>query len=321
MSKIKKISVKNISLYFKLLIPLMAYYYIFYRISSDIGILKNGISFRWETIDSIYLLIIFILMLLNWFLESIKWKLLLKKVEEISIIKSVKSVLCGLTLAIFTPYRVGEFVGRPLLLLPKNRISSMMANFVGSLAQSAVTIGMGLCGLLILSSNESLKIAFSYGQILLSAMVTLISFIITICIYFYPNIFILITKKVKFLIRWNEKIAFLNFYTFFHLIKVLLLSIGRYFIFFSQYYILLHIFDININILEAFAAISLSYLFLFSIPGIPIAEPGIRGSLALFFIGPYSDNSLAIIAASTGLWILNLAIPSIAGSVFILKNK
>ncbi|NJO91633.1 MAG: hypothetical protein HC831_23710 [Chloroflexia bacterium] len=99
------------------------------------------------------------------------------------------------------------------------------------------------------------------------------------------------------------------------------IGFSRYLIFFTQYYLLLLIFDIKINIVDAFTSISLSYVFLFSIPGIPIADIGIRGSLALFFLGIYSENEIGIIAASSALWAINLAIPAILGSIFLIQHK
>jgi hypothetical protein len=110
-----------------------------------------------------------------------------------------------------------------------------------------------------------------------------------------------------------KKIEFLDQYSLNKLIKVLIFSQLRYIVFFSQYFFLLKVFNVNISLENAFSAVSLSYLFLFSIPGIALAEPGIRGSLALFFIGFFSDNDFGILSASLTLWILNLAIPSLIG--------
>ena len=65
------------------------------------------------------------------------------------------------------------------------------------------------------------------------------------------------------------------------------------------------------------------------IPTIAITELGIRGSVALFLIGIYFGNpldmpdhiNLGIVAASTALWIINLALPALTGTIFVFNLK
>ena len=59
----------------------------------------------------LYLLLMFLLMLLNWSLESSKWKFLMSGVEEMNFISALKGVLSGLAIGFATPNRVGEFAG------------------------------------------------------------------------------------------------------------------------------------------------------------------------------------------------------------------
>ena len=63
-------------------------------------------------------------------------------------------MLFGLTSSIFTPYRLGEYLGRPLFISEQNRVSSVFALFIGSLAQSMVTIGMAVTGLFLFESKR-----------------------------------------------------------------------------------------------------------------------------------------------------------------------
>jgi hypothetical protein len=262
-----------------------------------------------------------ILMIINWLIESFKWKLLVKYFEKISFIVAVKSVLFGLTSAIFTPYRLGEYLGRPLMISEDNRFKAISAIFIGSLAQNLVTLAMGATGLSALCFLYPSKLAFTNFKILIIIVSIFISFAVILATYFNWGLIISKIEKSRIYSRWFEKIIFIKNYTKPELYIVLIQSQLRYIVFFCQFYILLMIFDVQIGILEAFSAISLSYLFLFSIPGIPIAEPGIRGSLAIFFIGIFSDNHVGILASTISLWIINLAIPSSIGGLLILKVK
>ncbi len=308
----------------KILVVLAAFTFIFYRLSVNFEISQNLILFaRWSNQKTILLISCILMMIINWSTESVKWKLLLKKIEKISIYKSLKSVLIGLTYAIFTPYRLGEYAGRPTLIKKENKFSAILAMFVGSISQSITTIGFGLIGMLINENlNKTIYIS-NINRLTIITTIIILAYFAFVYFYFNPSLIIRFIDKSGKLYSWKNKIHFLSQYKTQELLIVLIYSHFRYLVFFFQYYILLYIFDVHIGLIQAFSAISLGYLFLFSIPGIPIAEIGIRGSLALYFIGSYTSNEIAIILASTSLWIINLALPSVIGSVFlmILKDK
>ena len=57
------------------------------------------------------------------------------------------------------------------------------------------------------------------------------------------------------------------------------------------------------------------------LPTIAIAEIGIRGEAALFFLAPLSTNYLGIVSSTFMLWFINLIIPSLIGCLFVYKMK
>jgi len=57
------------------------------------------------------------------------------------------------------------------------------------------------------------------------------------------------------------------------------------------------------------------------IPTFAIAELGLRGKVSLKLIGLFSTNSLGISIATATIWIINLVLPAIAGSLLILSIK
>ena len=311
----------SLSLVFKLLITAGAYGYIYYHIDSSLSESESfSLISPWTQKKTTALTITFILMIFNWLMESIKWKNLLHSVENISITQSIKSVLVGITCSIFTPYRIGEYFGRPILITKEKRSEAIVANFIGSLSQNIVTFGLGILGITQLIINHSEQTLPINSRIIVLVALFGLSLLLLI-FYFSPKLLIRLIKIVPSSGKLVKKLEFVKKYTKRELLNILLLSFIRYVVFFSQYYLLLLLFDIDIRLIDAFSAISLSYVFLFSIPGIPIVDIGIRGSLALFFLGMYSANDIAIISASSTLWIINLAIPSIAGSYFLIKNK
>jgi Uncharacterised protein family (UPF0104). len=62
------------------------------------------------------------LMPVNWALETYKWYVLVNKFQPISFAKSFESVLSGLSFAMNTPNRIGEYGGRILYLQPAFRL-------------------------------------------------------------------------------------------------------------------------------------------------------------------------------------------------------
>jgi hypothetical protein len=47
-------------------------------------------------------------------------------------------------------------------------------------------------------------------------------------------------------------------------------------------------------------------------------ELGLRWEYSIVLFGLYSTNTLGIYASATGIWLVNLVLPALAGSLFIL---
>ncbi|MBK8547119.1 MAG: flippase-like domain-containing protein [Saprospiraceae bacterium] len=84
-----------------------------------------------------------LIMPLNWFLEALKWKSVLKPIVRLSLYESFKSIMSGVFIGIFTPARIGEYAGR-LINLPENaRIPSLGATFYNSIVQNGIHVVLG----------------------------------------------------------------------------------------------------------------------------------------------------------------------------------
>lgn len=318
---LKKLKSKlSVSWLLKIVVTIAAYFYIYYRIK-DAVLEKSFLtfsSFNSKQIGFVFLALIMVFP--NWFLESVKWKKLIERIHRLSLTLAIKSIFIGITCAIFTPYRIGEYFGRPTILPKEKKAKSILANIIGSISQSIVTYSLGIIGTILFVRSSKSEQFFSSNQTVILLFLLLILFLL-LFFYFNSSPLLYILKKTTFFNKYWEKYKFITQFSKKDLLIILLLSASRYLIFFSQYYLLLLTFDVKTSLVEAFTAISLSYIFLFSIPGIPIADIGIRGSLALFFLGFYSLNQIGIVAASSTLWAINLAIPALLGSVFLMQYK
>ncbi len=306
----------------KVSIVLSTYAYIAYKIynSKEIPQFLLG-NFVFNRIKVSIIIIVFFLMIVNWLLEAVKWKILVKKIIKINVAQSLYSVIAGISVGIFTPNRLGEFVGRPYFLDKSKMVSGFFAAVVGSLSQSFITILIGILSinLYLLGNQDMLSISKTYIYLILTFSVLLIIF--TGYAYFNPVFLVKLKRKFGVFKKREEELHFLASYKLKELLNILFFSFSRYLVFFMQFYLLLVFFNIEISGYNAFIAIGLIYLFLLVIPGFALSEIGVRGSLAIFFLGMFSNDYSAILLATISLWIINLALPAIWGTFIVMYGK
>ncbi|OFX61865.1 MAG: hypothetical protein A2046_07605 [Bacteroidetes bacterium GWA2_30_7] len=311
---------KNLYLIIKIVIFIASIYFIYYKLSDFKELWAEFLNFNFTIFSITFLLATLILMFFNWLFESYKWKLLINKIQDVNILTSYKAVLSGITAALLTPNRTGEFAGRILFLKPENRAKGSIATFIGSIAQVVITIINGLIGLFVifrfhsLTQFERFSSTLYYSVLIIILLVTLI---------FYINIGKLsrMLSKVGFLKKYSHLYLICDDFSFSELSKLLLLSTLRYIIFVIQFYLLFLLFNVNLNLYETYVIVASTYFVMFLIPSFTLAEIGIRGSIIIFFGALFSNQLAGILSASTLLWIINLAIPSVIGSLTILNKK
>ena len=280
----------------------------------------------------LFLIPLFLLMLLNWGIEAVKWEILVSKFEKIKIWESFNAILAGTTISSVFPNRAGEFIGRVFILKTENRIKGSLVTFIGNISQLLTTIIFGLAAFFLFSllfvSEFKNAGFFTYSAILL-----LIFAIIFAMLYFYFNISALqkISKRI-FKTKWKKLSNYLEVFGEYNsgeLRKILFLSLIRYLVFSFQFYLCFVLFGINLNIFEGLLIIAFIYLLITAIPTVALSEIGVRGSVSLFVFSLYfaargkniDDYKIAIVAASALIWIINLIIPAIFGSFIIMKYK
>lgn len=265
-------------------------------------------------------IIVFILMFINWSVEAIRWNSLLRKVEYVSFIDALKATFSGITFALFTPNRVGEYAGRVLFINTVSRWRILIVTTIGIYAQLLSTIFFGTLGLayvMLVSGVLSSTFYVEWTVIIL----LIISAILLFILYFNISLIENLLERFSFLSKAKLYLKVLLHYSSKELFNVLSLSMLRYMVFTLQYLLLLKIFNIQIPLMEGIALIATIFLVQTIIPSIAIAEVGIRGNVALFFLTPYSGNQLGIVSAAWGLWLINLVIPAVIGMILILISR
>ena len=318
--KVQKKIRKILIVLLKILITLLSFLYIFYKLK-QYNVIEFHFSFN-DFKNYFIFFIVILLMPLNWFIESIKWKFLVRNIEKIEIKTSFKAVFSGITFAIFTPNRIGELAGRIFVLKKENRIKAIFATAAGSLSQQMITLFIGFIGgLLFLYFYRERLINIEDRQLYYIKIVSIILVIIGFLLLFNLKRLSSMLNRMKLSQKMIDAINVLASYSSMELFRVLLFSLLRYIVFLFQFFLLLSFFNIDIALFEAFICIALTYFVSSVIPTFTLTEIGIRGSAALFFLGLFSDNAVGILSATALLWIINLAIPAIIGSLFFGRTR
>ena len=271
-----------------------------------------------------YFWIVFFLMFINWGLEARKWQLLLAPLEKFSFFKAFKSVLSGCSVTMLTPNRIGEYGGRIVYVQEEHRLGAIPLTILGSISQLSVTVIMGTVGLFVFRYAQAdaalFKILPAFAANILM-YISVISSVVLVSVYLRVSIIISLISRLSFLKKFNKYLQLLNSFNRKQLLRILFLSFLRYMVFILQYLLLLKVMHVDISIFVCFWLLSIFYLVMAMAPTIGFTELPVRAAASVELLQLYSSNIIGIQAASLGIWLINLAIPAIAGSLLIFGIK
>lgn len=275
---------------------------------------KIGMSFdfllnqEWHSARFLWLIPIFGLMLLNWTFEAFKWKELISPFYSMSFSNAFRSIWAGVSTALSTPNRLGDFIGKLSYLPQEYRKKGLVSSFYGSYSQWLITLMMGWIGWLFFG-DQIIGIAGN------KLGVSILGFVI---ILFFVILF-LSDSSVK-LVPEKWKQYFMNGPGKLTKFKIILLSFMRYLAFATQFYLLIRFLGLELGYSTVFLKVTLFYLITSFVPATFWGEIGIKESVAVWVFSGLIYNSLLIIAVTILLWLINLVIPALAGYYFLLKT-
>jgi hypothetical protein len=268
-----------------------------------------------------WMVIVFVFV--NWGMEARKWQLLMSPVQPISFITAFKSVLCGVTVSLNTPNRIGEYGGRILFVHEGNRIKAITLSIAGGMAQLIITMLMGCLGLTYLlftmdATGNLMGISVFWIRIFLSG--SIFGTLVFIFFFFRLNWLVRLLEKLPYADRFSKYINVLEAFDAKILLRLLSISFFRYVVFVLQYIFMLQLLQVEQNVWSGFWIITVMFWILAIIPSFAIADLGIRGTVAKTLFS-YSSNTIGILTATFGIWFVNLFIPALIGSLLILGIK
>ena len=178
-----------------------------------------------------------------------------------------------------------------------------------------------MIGISLLLNNrlflEITRSSIGWFVILLSGIISVLS----VFIYLRINRVIPLIEHWKMLNKYIESLKILDKLDARLKWSTLGWAFLKYIVYTSQFYLLLIYFGIEIPWYICYPAIMTIYVLLNYVPVIAVGEAGVRGSVTLLIIGQFSDANLSILAASFGLWVINIVIPAIIGGFIMPKVK
>ncbi|MBN1997100.1 flippase-like domain-containing protein [candidate division KSB1 bacterium] len=302
---------KIILLCLKIFLAVLVLAALVHKISAD-KIFSALHEARWA-----YIGVAFLLVFINFFIQYKKWYLLvvLEK-PEVSTKEVMSSLLAGITLGFVTPGRVGEF-GRSFFIKKSRWTILLGLTLIDKVLVSLTIYFFGTFGLLFFST-----ILFDSHQTILLGLITALFFIMCIYLLFHPRVLRNLLQKINIKVKKYPKIqqfltglAVIDRKTIYQLLS---LNVLYYFVFITQFYLLVLTF-FRISLLNGFLAL-FSTMFVKTLLPITIADLGIRETAAVFFLGQLNVPQEAAFNASFFLFIINILLPSIIGLFILLKS-
>ncbi|GAB1858693.1 lysylphosphatidylglycerol synthase domain-containing protein [Flavobacteriaceae bacterium MHTCC 0001] len=267
---------------------------------------KNGVF----TLKNIFFLML--LSIFNWFLEILKWQSLVNPIQNINFKNALEQSLGALTASLFTPNRIGEYGAKAMYFKVPIRKHIMLVNLMGNMMQMGITVVLGCIGLVAVTSTYDIPI--NYLKIGKFGITVLTLIIIAIFVSTQSRLKIKgfsIKRISSFILAFPKK----------KLITGIILALARYVVFSFQLFFILQLLQVNLSYIEAMKGITTMYLIASVIPSIFIFDVIVKGSVAVYIFSFLGVNPLAVLCATTLMWLLNFAIPSCFGSFYVLNFK
>ncbi|MBZ9777373.1 flippase-like domain-containing protein [Psychroflexus sp. CAK8W] len=249
----------------------------------------------------------FFLSLLNWSLEGLKWRTLLSDFKVIKFSIAFSETLRAHAVSIITPNKIGEFGAKASFYSKSIRPEILKLTLTGQLYQLATTCLFGSIGVTVIYTQLSFKLKLYIG--------------IALGILFGVSLIVYALKfKNKWLTRLNLYLISITKISDIKNAKVLLLSILRYVCFSHQFYLLMWIFQPELNYVQVMPIIFSIYFISSFVPTFLILDATVKAGFGLVLLQNHLSSEF-IILVSFLMWIFNFGIPALFGNLLLLTPR
>ncbi|MBL7979362.1 MAG: flippase-like domain-containing protein [Bacteroidetes Order II. Incertae sedis bacterium] len=260
-----------------------------------------------------------LLLTLNIYLQTVIWQTLVRRLfPEEQFFQSLGAVLVGQTLGLFTPARLGDFVGRAYYLDHQNKWELAALTGAQQLVALACYIGFGIPALLYFLMFHLRLHAFIWYLVLITGIGTLL---LLITVFLHPRaVYRYITNRFPYP-HVLKTFSFLRHLRLQDVYWLFGLTSFRYIVFSVQCLLILYAFGAQIHWMDAVIAIALFFYANSVVPSPALAGLGVREGSAVFFMGFFGVSAATAFSTSLLLYVINIILPAIMGLPLILRLK
>lgn len=270
--------------------------------------------------------LVLLLMPVNWGIEARKWQLSMRPDGGVPFKDAFRAIFTGTTMASFTPNRMGEYLGRILYVQEGRRVAAISLTMIGSMAQLLVTLVAGTIGLIELFPllhRESLRGHPRFDWSLPLTLVVTGTILLGLGLFYFgfPK-WAGKWSRVRWINRLGAFITVLENFDRTMLMRILFLSFVRYIVFVIQYSLVFPVFSVSLGFGQVWQGMSVVFLIMAVVPTFTfLTELGLRWGASIQVLELFSPNTVGIFAASFAIWLINLVIPALIGSLLIVSTK
>ncbi len=244
----------------------------------------------------------------NWWLEAVKWQLLVSNLEKIRFAAAIKGLLAGAAANNVIPFRVGEFLGRVMYLREENRPAALLNNYFGATCQTLVTLIAGIPAAYALLGKE----AETYGR--------------NSVFYILP--LLLLLSAAWFMVRnrakkpaWLEKwLMGLRHFSGRQIAGTFVLSMLRYLVFGGFYAFFIVQFQLA-DIPTALTGVACIFFIQTFTPGMIYTDAAVRLSLPMLVFSVNDAQKPLLLGIAVINYFYNVLLPAFAGLIVFIFHK
>lgn len=254
----------------------------------------------------------------NWWLESVKWKLIVNRITPCSFKTAAHSVLMGCSFGFITPNRIGDYAGRTIPFGNEIKPNIVALNMINGFSQFLAVSVAGLICLFFYSQHISF---FSLPVIIAAGMMFILVAAFFIGVALYPQHLSAIIQKTGLKNRYITKALLLPRFPAGKLLQVIGISMLRATVFIVQLVLVILIFSDEIHIFQTIVACGVYFVVLTVSPSLVFNKLGLREALSVLILAPVTGSPVIAALSVFVLWFVNQVIPVLIGSILLIKRS
>ena len=271
----------------------------------------RGADVRW-------LLVALALLPLNIGLEAYRWGRLVRCIAPgVTHRRAALAVVSAYPLGLLTPGRVGDYVGRAVVLRDVPAGVSAALTFAERMATLACCLVGGLGALGPYLAANAVPSPAATALVVVAAGGTL-GLLVAILV---PHVARVVLSTVLPFEPVRRALAAFDAVPRAEAARLVALSAVRYGVFSLQFVVLVHAFAPDASWSGAMLGVALTFFAKSAVPQLTLGDLGVRESAAVFFLGAYSIPAAAALDASLAVFVVNLVLPALAGVPLLLRVR